>query len=240
METLTLDLKITNLLRSMEEECKKVLVHSKDSIMRSIKPHLTAIKRTQITVPLRKALNIYPFDGKIGIDFGCGKSIDSDHLNEIGIQCYKYDIYFHPLNQLKIELDPKIASLDYVLLIYVLNVVPPEIRKIIANTAKKMVENNHGFIVLGVRDDFDAIQCTWRPYKDGFITQSNTFQCFFENNEIGAKKMEELFPDMRAYSMGRGAWIIYFEKSEIGKLLSEKKSKGKIYNEHPKRSNREQ
>jgi hypothetical protein len=202
-------------IRCMEGEIKKLIIISHDPILSSLKPEKTAIHRSTITVPLRKALDVMDFSGKIGIDFGCGKAIDSQHLRSMGSECFDYDPLFCPIskqNRERTELSDtdQLPEFDYLLLIYILNVVPPEIRSIIARTAQSLIHPIHGKIIIGVRDDSDAIKPAWKKYQDGHVTTAHTFQCFFPSNSEGKAKLEALFPGMIAKSLGRGAWILSF------------------------------
>ena len=209
-------------IKEMEFAIAKMVQQDEKNILSKLKPENTAISRKTITAPLRKALKHVDFKGKKGLDFGCGRSVDAAYLNDHGAHCFRYDPNFASIkthytsrqegSQKNWQLDPNqnISSFDFVLVIYVLNVVPRDFRTLIAKTAQSLLKNPDGFIVLGVRDDFSAIQPSWEEYSDGFITSSNTFQSFFKNNKSGRRRIEALFPKMQAHSLGRGGWLLSY------------------------------
>jgi hypothetical protein len=209
----------------MEVTIGHIIAQSTDAILPTLKPEKTAIHRSTITAPLKKSLGYIDFNGKIGIDFGCGKALDSHYLRTCGAECFDYDPAYSPLSTSisgKHGLSdsyPDQYPFDFLLLMYILNVVPPEIRSVIAKTAQSLIHPIRGKIIIGVRDDFDAVKPNWKPYKDGYVTTANTFQSFFPSNLEGKSKLEALFPEMVAKSLGRGAWILSFRSNEAHKYM---------------------
>ena len=79
-------------------------------------PYLTAIKRTDLSVPTRYLLQHDLLKGKI-LDFGCGFGFDTDELKKQGYNISGYDYYYCP--------DSPTGKYDTIICNYVLNVLEP-------------------------------------------------------------------------------------------------------------------
>jgi len=79
-------------------------------------PYLTAIKRTDISVPTRYLLQHDLLKGRI-LDFGCGFGFDTDELGRKGYDITGYDYYYRP--------DYPDGKFDTIICNYVLNVLEP-------------------------------------------------------------------------------------------------------------------
>jgi len=185
-------------------------------------PAETAIKRHAVTVPVRIAhkKGFVSFRGKLILDYGAGHSIDYEYITKFGGTCYLYDLTWFPLSQSSATFPPnqRVQQItpetprhffDAILLNYVLNVVTLVERKIIAETALKLLSPT-GKLIVGVRTDSTSIKPTWRPFEDGFITPKQTFQSFFDKKHNGLQKIRDLFPRMQLRHIGRGTWLIEF------------------------------
>lgn len=78
--------------------------------------YLTAIKRTDLSVPTRYLLQHNLLKGRI-LDFGCGFGFDTDELNRRGYDITGYDYYYRP--------DFPDGKFDTIICNYVLNVLEP-------------------------------------------------------------------------------------------------------------------
>jgi hypothetical protein len=184
-------------------------------------PAETAIKRTKVTTPVKIAheKGFVSFRGKLVLDYGVGHSIDYTLITKFGGTCYLYDITWFPLSQSSMPffLNHSVRPItphtpnclfDVILLNYVLNVVTLAERNIIAETAVRLLQPT-GKILVGVREDEDAIKLDWLKFEDGFITPKKTFQSFFNKNSNGLQKLKQLFPKMKLQKIGRGIWVIF-------------------------------
>ena len=79
-------------------------------------PYLTAIKRTDLSVPTRYLLQHDLLKGRI-LDFGCGFGFDTDELKHQGYDIMGYDYYYRP--------DFPEGKFDIIICNYVLNVLEP-------------------------------------------------------------------------------------------------------------------
>ena len=79
-------------------------------------PYLTAIKRTDLSVPTRYLLQHNLLKGRI-LDYGCGFGYDTDELIKRGYNIIGYDYYYRPYY-------PE-GKFDTIICNYVLNVLEP-------------------------------------------------------------------------------------------------------------------
>ena len=79
-------------------------------------PYLTAIKRTDFSVPVRYLLQHDLLKGRI-LDFGCGFGYDTDELKRRGYDIIGYDYYYRT--------EYPEGKFDTIFCIYVLNVLEP-------------------------------------------------------------------------------------------------------------------
>lgn len=79
-------------------------------------PYLTAIQRTELSVPARYLLQHDLLKGRI-LDFGCGFGYDADELKRQGFDIVGYDYYYRP--------EFPEGKFDTIICTYVLNVLEP-------------------------------------------------------------------------------------------------------------------
>ena len=79
-------------------------------------PYLTAIRRTDLSVPVRYLLRHDLLKGRI-LDFGCGFGYDTDELKQRGYDITGYDYYYRT--------EYPEGKFDTIFCVYVLNVLEP-------------------------------------------------------------------------------------------------------------------
>lgn len=125
-------------------------------------PYLTAIKRTDLSVPTRYLLQHELLKGKI-LDFGCGFGFDTDELKRQGYDITGYDYYYRP--------DFPKGKFDTIICNYVLNVLEPYAQaEVLMNVANLL--SPKGTAYFAVRRDL-----TEEGFRLHAIHKQYTYQC---------------------------------------------------------------
>jgi len=137
--------------------------------------HRTAMTRTALSRPLATAFadNLLATSKSV-FDYGCGRGDDLRHLQSLGFDAQGWD----PVHRPRAERRPA----DIVNLGYVVNVIEdPQER---AATLRAAWELARELLIVSARLVWDARQLNGRPYGDGILTRTGTFQKLFEQNEL--------------------------------------------------------
>ncbi len=136
-------------------------------------PHLTAIKRTDLSVPTRYLLNHDLLKGRI-LDFGCGLGYDTDELKRRGFDIIGYDNYYRT--------DYPQGKFDTIICNYVLNVLEPYDQAVVLMSVSNLLSSK-GVAYFAVRRDLE---------EEGFrlhaIHKQYTYQC---NVRLPFKSLEK-------------------------------------------------
>ena len=125
-------------------------------------PYLTAIKRTDISVPTRYLLQHQLLKGKI-LDYGCGFGFDTDELKRQGFDIIGYDYYYRP--------DYPEGKFDTIVCNYVLNVLEPYAQAEVLMNVTNLLSPN-GTAYFAVRRDL-----TEEGFRLHAIHKQYTYQC---------------------------------------------------------------
>lgn len=125
-------------------------------------PHLTAIKRTELSVPTRYLLKHNLLKGRI-LDFGCGFGYDVDVLKQRGFDIVGYDPNYRT--------DYPQGKFDTIICNYVLNVLEPYERAGVLMSVSNMLLPN-GTAYFAVRRDLKEI-----GFRLHAIHKEYTYQC---------------------------------------------------------------
>ena len=125
-------------------------------------PYLTAIKRTDLSVPTRYLLQHDLLKGRI-LDFGCGFGYDTDELKKRGYNIIGYDYYYRP--------DYPEGKFDTIICNYVLNVLEPYAQAEVMMNVTNLLSSN-GTAFFAVRRDL-----TEEGFRLHAIHKQYTYQC---------------------------------------------------------------
>lgn len=124
--------------------------------------YLTAIKRTDLSVPVRYLLQHDLLKGRI-LDFGCGFGYDTDELKRRGYDITGYDCYYRA--------EYPEGKFDTIFCVYVLNVLEPYAQAEVMMSVSNLL-SPHGTAYFAVRRDIK---------EEGFrlhaIYREYTYQC---------------------------------------------------------------
>lgn len=125
-------------------------------------PHLTAIRRTELSVPTRWLLKQGRLKGRI-LDFGCGLGYDTDELSRQGYDIVGYDNYYRT--------DPPEGKFDTIICQYVLNVLEqPDQAQVMMEVSSLL--KPRGMAYYAVRRDLDV-----EGFRLHAIHKEYTYQC---------------------------------------------------------------
>ena len=137
--------------------------------------HRTAIKRYDLSKPVKALLERGLLrKQETFFDFGCGHGMDIEALGNLGYRASGWDPAFRP--------NAEKQKATVVNLGYVLNVIEEPTERISAlreafDLAERMIIVST--LVAGQETDAHS-----KPYRDGFLTKTNTFQKFYIPGEL--------------------------------------------------------
>ncbi|MBZ8180987.1 DNA phosphorothioation-associated putative methyltransferase [Oscillatoria salina] len=168
-----------------------------------IERHKAAIARTQLSRPVRLALeaDLFPPDSTF-FDYGCGHGGDIQRIAEKGNISSGWDPYYRP--------DAPRTEADIVNIGYVINVIedPAERREALIsawNLTKKL-------LIVAAQVLIDDRQRGVVAYGDGVITSRNTFQKYYEQEELKIYIDQVLNVD--AIPAGLGIYFIFRDENQ--------------------------
>lgn len=144
--------------------------------MSEIQRHRTAIRRQDVSRPVRLALEHGLIDESTSFfDYGCGHGDDVRRLSAMGLDAYGWDPVHRPSASLK--------PADVVNLGYVINVIEDSAERGLAlNSAWSLAAK---LLIVSARLNIEATSFRHQSeYADGFLTARSTFQKLFDQNEL--------------------------------------------------------
>ena len=137
--------------------------------------HRTAIRRTTLSRPLRLGIEAGLISQECSLfDYGCGRGDDLRGLKARGIQCQGWD----PVYRSHVERQES----DIVNLGYVINVIENvEEREQTLRNAWKLANK---VLIVSARLSVESKGLNHKQYRDGYLTQRDTFQKFFTQQEL--------------------------------------------------------
>lgn len=163
-----------------------------------IERHLAALYRKELSRPVRIALEAELFtEGTTFFDYGCGHGRDITEIRDRGYDSKGWDPFYSP--------DTPKVSADIVNLGYVINVVEnlQERREALI----KAWELTNRVLIVSAQVLIDDRQRGLVAYGDGIITKRNTFQKYYEQEELkiyidGVLKVD-------AIAVGLGVFLVF-------------------------------
>lgn len=168
-----------------------------------VERHRTAIKRYDISRPVKLALDrgILQKRHKF-FDYGCGHGMDLEALGGLGYSVSGWDPAFRPR--------AKKEKADVVNLGYVLNVIEEPLERVEAlKGAFTLAERA---LVVSTMVAGQETLAHVRPYKDGYLTKSNTFQKFFVPGEL--EDLIENTLGTEAATLAMGICVVFRDDEE--------------------------
>lgn len=164
----------------------------------TIERYRTAIDRNQLSQPMQCLARHDYLNGEFSIfDYGCGKGDDLRELEAHGLDAKGWDPNFLP------EADKEPS--DIVNLGFVLNVI--EDRKERDETLRMAWELTEKILVVSVMVAGESVISQFRPYKDGVVTKTNTFQKYYAQSEI--RLYIETVLEQNAIAVGSGIFFVF-------------------------------
>ena len=177
----------------------------------TIERHKTALSRDKLSLPLFLMAQRGYLDGKYSIlDYGCGKGDDLRELEEHNIECIGWDPAHRP--------DTDIEMSDIVNLGYVINVIEDKEER--SETLMRAYEYANKILVISAMLGNESIFERFKPYKDGVITNRNTFQKYYMQGELRNYIQSTLGND--SIALAPGVFAVFKDKEEEQLYLAER------------------
>lgn len=135
----------------------------------------TAIRRKKLSKPVQ--LYKHELKGMI-LNYGSGHGEDTELLRLEDYEIYNYDKFFDSDADLSIKYDTIICN-------YVLNVIPTidERVAVLMHIKELLKDNGCAYITVRHQSEFKSLKTSVK-YNDGVITTKNTFQKFYDKQEL--------------------------------------------------------
>ena len=163
-----------------------------------VQRHRAAIFRNKLSRPVRLALEAGLFEPQMSFfDYGCGHGLDVQIMAENCYQSSGWDPYYSP--------DTPLESADIVNLGYIINVIENMAERREALT--KAWSLTLDILIVSAQVLIDDRQRGYLAYGDGIITERNTFQKYYEQEEL--KNYIEQVLNEEAIPIGLGVFLVF-------------------------------
>jgi hypothetical protein len=178
--------------------------------------HRTAIKRYDLSKPVKTLLERGLLRKQdTFFDFGCGHGMDVEALGNLGYRASGWDPAFRPAAE---KQKATVVNLGYVL-----NVIEePQERIAALQEAFSLAER---LLVVSTLVDGQQTEAHSRPYRDGFLTKTNTFQKFYAPGEL--ESLLENTLDVEVVTLGLGMCAAFRDPVEA-ELFAAERSRRRI------------
>jgi DNA phosphorothioation-associated putative methyltransferase len=178
-----------------------------EAVSGPIERHRTALSRRGLSAPLQTlARNGLIADQFTYFDYGCGRGDDLEALRSQGFNAGGWDPHFLP--------DGKRTPADIVNLGFVINVIEDMDERIQALECAFALTRR--ILVVSVMLYTNAVPAG-KPYRDGYLTQRNTFQKYFSQNEL--KEFVEVVLNRDAIPVAPGIVYVFADRQAEQRFL---------------------
>lgn len=147
-------------------------------------------------------------DGLSVLDYGCGRGGDVDRLRQLGRRATGWDPTHRP--------DTPLIEADVVNLGYVLNVIEDKAER--RDALRKAWSLARSSLVVAARPAWEAREVRGRPHGDGLLTAKDTFQKFYEQDELRAYIESTL--GRRAVAAAPGIFYVFRHEATAQAVLA--------------------
>ena len=168
-----------------------------------IERHKAALKRSELSRPVRIALEADLFrEGTGFFDYGCGHGEDVRSIAELGYQSSGWDPFYRP--------DAELQPADIVNLGYVINVIEDIVER--REALIKAWELTQKVLIVSAQVLVDDRRRGLIAYGDGIVTNRNTFQKYYEQEEL--KLYIDQVLGVESIPAGLGIYVVFRHEAE--------------------------
>jgi DNA phosphorothioation-associated putative methyltransferase len=173
--------------------------------------HRTAMSRGSLSRPIAQALSdqLLPPDANV-FDYGCGRGDDLRNLAALGIKASGWDPVHRPSGDLR---ESELVNLGFVI-----NVIEDPSER--AETLARAWSLTQRVLVVSGRLTWEARDLAGRPYRDGIITRTGTFQKFYEHTEL-ASWIEQVLGEV-PLAAAPGVFYVFRDPAEGQEFLADR------------------
>ena len=165
--------------------------------------HLAAIHRNELSRPIRITLEAELFSPDTSFfDYGCGHGEDVTRIRDRGYTSSGWDPYYYPDNPLK--------TADIVNLGYIINVI--EDVKERREALVKAWSLTEKILIVSAQVLVDNRQRGLLAYGDGILTSRNTFQKYYQQEEL--KTYIDNVLEVNAIAVGLGVFLVFRDSKQ--------------------------
>lgn len=169
----------------------------------------TALTRANLSRPISTAI----CDGILRphhtvFDYGCGKGDDLRFLRSLGYQAHGWDPVHRPNSERR--------RAHVVNLGYVLNVIEHSAER--AQVLRSAWDLASGVLVVSARMSWDSRGLVGRPFGDGIITRTGTFQKFYAQTEL-AEWIEQTI-GKKPFAAAPGIFYVFREEAAAQRFVA--------------------
>lgn len=181
-----------------------------------VQRHRTAMSRTMLSRPVALAFEDGVLEqGSSVFDYGCGRGGDVDRLNQLGVSACGWDPNHRPRTPL--------VEADVVNLGFVINVIEHQAER--RDALRKAWSLARQALVVAARPSWEARDVRGRPHGDGILTAKDTFQKFYEQDELRAYVEATL--GRRSVAAAPGIFYVFRDESTAQAVLARRTRRGR-------------